>query len=94
MEDRKMEHLRKTVRETVKADFGFNVTKVDISEDIDSDGDDVLRVDLWLKDGKKRIKKADDYFVIGNVGRAIRKTGEKRYPLIYVHFPIPSKQSA
>ncbi len=82
-----MNELKKAVRGVIRDKFGFKVKKLEIFEDTDADEDEVLRVLLSIDNGSKKIKKADGYYVIGAVGRAIGDTGEKRYPLIDVKYP-------
>lgn len=85
-ERRKVKKIKQIARETIEK-RGLKLAKIDVREDRDIDGDVVLLLELVLANGKHTFEKGEDYFIIGEIGRKIRDSGERRYPLFSVETP-------
>lgn len=77
-----MEELKKVVEDAIKEKFGLEVSRLNIDEEIDDDGDDLLLVKLVLKKSNRKLPRSLFFYLINHVAEALLEVGEKRHAII------------
>ena len=77
-----MSDLKGAVRRAIKDDYGLDVSRFNIRQEVDDDGDDLLLVEILLKKSDRKVKRNLFYFLISRVVKVISDEGEKRHAII------------
>jgi len=80
-----MEHLnqiKEVVAETLRADFhNVKILRVDVDQDVDADGDDVLLISVVFEGRPKDLDASKLSGAVRNVRPKLRDIGEAAFPL-------------
>jgi hypothetical protein len=79
---RDMKQIAKVVRETLAADFdNVKIIEVIVHDDVDSDGEDVLKVKVIFEGTRKDVDPAKLAGAVRHVRPKLDEIGEKAFPL-------------
>jgi hypothetical protein len=80
---RDMEKIAKIVKEALASDFqNIKIIEVRVRDDLDSDGDEVLRVDVIFEGARKDVDVARLTGAIRHVRPKLYEVDEKAFPVI------------
>lgn len=74
--------LRELVAFAIQENLELKVKSVKVTPSLSDDGDEILRVELTIALSEKRLPSDIMYDLVKSAGRAIRNTGEARFPVI------------
>lgn len=80
-----IKELHKIVSFAIENNLKLDVQSVNVTEFIESDGSESIKVEISIRLSEKRLPRSIMYDLVKSAANAIRNSGESRYPVILPH---------
>jgi len=84
-------NIKSAIKESVANHLDMKVSRTIFEEYEDDDGDQILRVDVWLRKKDEEIEGARLGYLIPLIANIVRNSNFKSYPLIIPHLAKEQK---